>query len=107
DFGGAEKQRLVDFFDQRFEGGLEAVRRGQIEPHARRTPYDQMLVERARRRLPLLERFAAEYYAREARRTSIAQERDPLLESRRRMDTDPASQSRGRAELSRVPGINR
>jgi hypothetical protein len=54
------------------------------------TPHDRMVVERARRRLTLLNRFVDEWSARAARRLQTAQERDPLLERRRRLDLESA-----------------
>lgn len=52
------------------------------------SPHDQMVVERARRRLTLLERYADEWTAREGRRIRTTRESTPLLESRSQMDRE-------------------
>ncbi len=50
------------------------------------TPREQAVVERARRRKALLERYLDEEAVRNVRRLSTARERDPMLEARQRMD---------------------
>lgn len=94
--------------------GMPGLQR-QADPRAS-TPYDRMVVERARRRLRLLERYVGEWQVREARRLRTARERTPLLESRSRMDREgtdigeavsPGSrireEERNLARLNRLP----
>jgi len=49
-------------------------------------PYDRMIVERARRRKALLQRYLDEWAVRNVRALSTARERDPMLAARERMD---------------------
>lgn len=72
-----------------------------------RSPREEMLVQQAQERLKLLHQFVSEWTVREARRTHIAQEREPMLAKRKAMDTDAESQSRGEIERRRVPSINK
>lgn len=80
----------------------------------RDTPLDRLEVERARRQLPILERFVSEHFAREGRRMATRRERDPLLAARRQMDeqsADPMAavdpQARARMEAANIAGLNR
>jgi hypothetical protein len=52
------------------------------------TPYDKMVVERAKQRLALLNKFVEMWEAREIRRLHTASERDPRLQKRKEMDKD-------------------
>jgi hypothetical protein len=76
------------------------------------TPYDRMVVARARARLALLQRFQGECIARMARRTQAAAERAGGLEARRRLDEtmiDPTGLpgSRQAAEDANIRRLNR
>jgi hypothetical protein len=76
------------------------------------TPYDRMVVERARTRLALLERFQGECITRMARRTQTGAERTRGLEARRQLDdtmVDPTGLpgSRQAAEDANIRRLNR
>jgi hypothetical protein len=78
------------------------------------TPRDRMIVERARRRLEVLNRFVDEWTTREARRLGNAEERDRLLERRRQMDLGSADVAevaipgqRARIETQNLANLNR
>jgi hypothetical protein len=70
------------------------------------TPVERMAVERARRRVEILRRFLDEWALREARRLSIASERDPLLARRARIDA-PVPAPVGALEPGRIAALNR
>jgi hypothetical protein len=73
------------------------------------TPYDKVIVERAKQRLELLKKFVAMWEAREIRRTHTSAERDPLLENRKKMDRDiPGPPGlRARMEAENLAALNR
>jgi hypothetical protein len=75
------------------------------------TPHDRMVVEQARRRLALLERFVGEWSAREARRMRTQRELPDLLSRRERMDLEGTDLgppgARAREEVRNLAGLNR
>lgn len=103
DFHGVQKRRLLQFYQQRFEGGLAAVLQNRIRPLPALDPHDSMVVQRARR-LAVLERILAETLAVEAERTS-------LLSRRREMDRTAADlgppQARAQMEERNLESLNR
>jgi hypothetical protein len=94
-------------------GGTRILQRQGVPP-APGSPYDRVVVERARQRLVLLQRFIAEWTAREARRSRTERERTPMLERRSRMDregSDPGEAvspgARTREETRNLGRLNR
>ncbi len=74
------------------------------------TTSDDVLVAQARRRLPLLRRFVAQWTARNARRLRVARQRDPLLAKRKKIEgeihvpgTLEAMEKSNIAKLNRKP----
>jgi len=126
-FHGDEETRLQNFYERRFEGGIGAISRGNINPignaiplgvdlprraeiRAAGTPYDRMMVDRARRTLPMLYRFVDEWTARQMRQEATKRELTPLREGRQRMEkssSDPFSELRPRIEAQNIARLNR
>lgn len=75
------------------------------------TPSDLALVERAKRRLKLLETYVREWQIRQARHLGAGGEVDPVLARRRRMDVGSADlgppDQRGRMEDELLRNLNR
>lgn len=67
------------------------------------SPHDRMVVDRARRRLALLEQFVGQWQEREARRLRIGRERDSRLAARTAMDRQ-AGQSGADLNEAVMPG---
>ncbi|WP_326521386.1 eCIS core domain-containing protein [Halomonas kalidii] len=108
------------------EGAAEHARRGEPVSVRRagtgiqhqNSPHDRMIVERARRRLALLEQYEAQWQAREARRLRIRRERDQRLAERTALDRAAADSgadlvegvapgSREESERDLMAGLNR
>jgi hypothetical protein len=75
------------------------------------TPYDKMVVERAKKRLALLEQYVTEYTIRATRRLGSQAERDELLAKREKMDSEGFNpfeeiEQRGKLDASRITALN-
>ena len=107
-----------------FENGMRHVGRKTLPAQVQRkdsdeakeeqpqTPYDKVVVERAKKRLRLLKRYVDEYTVREARRQASKSERDAMLKKRKKMDTegfDPFAelQPRGEMEQERMAHLSK
>ena len=75
------------------------------------TPYDKLVVERARKRVALLKQYVDEYAAREARRLSAQRERAGIVPKREQMDIQGSNpfaslEHRGEQEAERIAHLN-
>jgi uncharacterized protein DUF4157 len=82
------------------------------KPAEPKTPYDRMIVERAKLRLELLQKYVAEYTAREGRRLRASRERKTELAKREKMDIEGDNpfaeiEKRGKMEEHRIAGLNK
>lgn len=105
DFDGADLQLVRQFFDRRFEGGRAALLRGEVRAHEPRTPFDEMTVERARRRLAFVEEQLAEAMAVDLGRQSALQARTDL--DRSASDPTTVMGNRAQQEHARAEAMNR
>jgi hypothetical protein len=82
------------------------------KPTAPRTPYDTMIVARAKKRLELLNNYVTEYTVREARRLRSKSELDKTLGQREKMDLEGDNpfaefERRGEMEKHRIAALNK
>lgn len=75
------------------------------------TPYDKVVVERAKKRLELLNKYVAEHTVREGRRLRSKAERDKMLKKREKMDIEGFNpfaeiEQRGKMEEKRIAALN-
>jgi len=80
DFQGAELRQLREFFDSRFDGGRQALLDGDVQPMPARSGFSSMIVERAQRRLAVVEQMIADAQAVDLDRFRLLQERRALDE---------------------------
>lgn len=85
---------------------------GDKKPTPPRTPYDKMIVARAKKRLELLNNYVTEYTVREARRLRSKSELDKTLDQREKMDLQGDNpfaefERRGELEKHRIAGLNK
>jgi uncharacterized protein DUF4157 len=98
---------------QQGEGETQVQRQSTQKPKPAQpqTPHDRMVVERAKKRLALLNKYVDQYAAREGRRLRSKPERDALLEKREKMDIEGFNpfaeiEQRGKMESQRIAALN-
>ncbi len=105
DFHGAELQQLRQFFESRFEGGRAALERSDVRAREARTPFGQMTVARARRRLAVVEELLAQAMQVDLQRQRALQSRTDL--DRTASDAATAMGLRARSERAGADAMNR
>ena len=123
---GNAAEREADTAADKVTGGSKAAPRagssaqsGEVQrdgpdktPTPPRTPYDKMIVARAKKRLELLNQYVTEYTIREARRLRSKSELNTTLDKREKMDTEGDNpfeefEQRGKMEKQRMAALNK
>jgi len=115
--GTGEGQRLIAHelahVGQQAHGETQVQREPKDKDKAAepKTPHDRMVVERAKQRLALLQKFVDEYAVREGRQLRAKREREATLPKREKMDLegfDPFAeiQKRGKLEEQHIAALN-
>src|SRR5262249_8700215 len=82
------------------------------KPQPPKTPYDKVVVERAKKKLDLLNKFVTEYTTRAGRKQRSTSELDKALKAREKMDTEGDNpfaeiEKRGELEKRRMSALNK
>jgi hypothetical protein len=82
------------------------------KPQPPKTPYDKVVVDRAKKKLDLLKKFVTEYTTRAGRKQRSTKELDKVLKAREKMDTEGDNpfaeiEKRGELEKRRMAALNK